>query len=155
MRVVRETHPGRDRDVILDDAEARDVAVRVDGHAIPDRARDVDDRVVPDLTVVADRGVRADLHIDAGLDAVADVDAVMDRGPTADDPSGADVQPAAGARPGLGQPAEPNVVFDAGARSHAHVRGIRPAALVERGRTLCPCRSDVVPSHRAEPSAAK
>lgn len=154
MRFVREANPGRDRDVVLNGAEAGDVAIRVNLDSVPDRAGGVDDRVVTDTTVVAHPRVLAYHDVDAGLKPVADADAVVHGGPTTDDPTSPDLE--AAARPSrAGLSTEPDVVLDEGASTDLDGGRKRSAGLTGHRRTLRISGFDVSPSHGTEPCAAK
>ena len=154
MWFVREANSGCDGDVILDRAEAGDMAVRMDLDAVPDGAPGIDDRVVADPAIVAHPGVLAYHDIDAGLEPVADADAVVHGGPATDDASSPDLEPAAGpSRPGLAT--QLDIVLDQSARTDAHGGRKRSTALLRRRQALRVRGFDVSASHRTEPSAAK
>ena len=84
MRVVCEAHARGDCDVVGDRREPRDVAVRLDPHAVAQHATALDDGVGPDVTVVSDGRVFADEDVSASLEPVADPDSPVDRGTGAD-----------------------------------------------------------------------
>jgi len=63
VRLVDQAYPGGDGDIVLDRRVARDMAIGIDLDTIADRAFGIDDRVVPDPTIVADPGVLADHHV--------------------------------------------------------------------------------------------
>src|SRR5687768_10222535 len=119
MWVTGQADAGADRDVVLDRRERSDIAVRLDPHAIAQRAPGLDDGVVLYMTVVADDGVLADEDVAARLESIPDARAIVDRRAAANARIAADLDRA---RCGVRMPAaKADVVVNEAALANAHV----------------------------------
>ena len=92
MGVVGDTDAGGDRDVVLDRGGSRDVAIRVDPHAVTEDATRLDDGVVRDPAIAADHRVLADDDVAPCPEPISDANPFVHRRAGPDDRVPADLK---------------------------------------------------------------